>query len=94
VTYSFISQNSTPLSIQISSPTVLSYYSSYAMPFTCLKKFWKAISTGWVLEYPGDDGPVDLFDRKDRRPYGARPRDPNALERCGWRGEEARWHKP
>ncbi|KAF4635971.1 hypothetical protein G7Y89_g2101 [Cudoniella acicularis] len=28
-----------------------------------LKKFWKAISTGWVLEYPDpDNGPTDLYD--------------------------------
>lgn len=58
---------------------------------SCLKKFWKAISTGWVLEYPNEDGPNDLFDRKDRKPYG-KPiaKDENDLERCGWRGAEAR----
>jgi len=39
--------------------------------FTHLKKFWEAISTGWVLEYPEPNSePRDFFDRKDRRPQG------------------------
>jgi len=38
----------------------------------CLKTFWREISTGWVVEYPGrsQDGPNDFFDRRDRRPQG------------------------
>jgi len=62
----------------------------------CLKNFWHAISTGWVLEYPSEsNGPNDFFDRKDRRVQGApvrrsREGDLSDLERCGWRGEEAR----
>tara|TARA_R110002060_G_scaffold45716_3_gene57033 strand:+ start:128 stop:451 length:324 start_codon:yes stop_codon:yes gene_type:complete len=34
-----------------------------------LKTFWKAISTGWVIEYPErGEPPKDFFDRRDRRP--------------------------
>ena len=30
-----------------------------------LKKCWKAMSTGWVIEYPNSrDGPKDFFDRR------------------------------
>jgi hypothetical protein len=37
------------------------------------KKFWNAISTGWVVEYPGQGGPPrDFFDRRDRMPQGVR----------------------
>ena len=58
---------------------------------SCLKTFWKTISTGWVIEYPDSNGPRDLFDRKDRIPQGAaKPNDENELERCGWFRDEAR----
>ena len=58
---------------------------------SCFKTFWKTISTGWVLEYPdSNNGPRDLFDRKDRRPQGVRElNDDNELERCGWFRDEA-----
>jgi len=50
----------------------------------CLKSFWREISTGWVVEYPGRerDGPNDFFDRRDRRPQGvsARARSGNGSE--------------
>jgi hypothetical protein len=57
-----------------------------------LKNFWRVVSTGWVIEYPGEGRePIDFFDRKDRMPYGVTVlTDGNELERCGWRGEEAR----
>ena len=57
-----------------------------------LKKFWKAISTGWVIEYPDSNrGPQDLFDRKDRVPHGIKTmKDEQELERCGWFRDEAR----
>jgi hypothetical protein len=59
---------------------------------SCFKKFWKAISTGWILEYPdSNNGPQDLFDRKDRRAQGVRGlKDDTELERCGWFRDEAR----
>jgi hypothetical protein len=59
---------------------------------SCLKNFWKAISTGWVVEYPdSDNGPRDLFDRKDRTPHGVEKlKGENELERCGWFRDEAR----
>jgi hypothetical protein len=56
---------------------------------SCLKSFWKSISTGWVVEYPSSrNGPADLFDRKDRRPWGIKldPEHENELERCSWPG--------
>jgi len=43
-----------------------------------------------VIEYPEGEA-KDFFDRKDRRPQGVREKGTeNDLERCGWRGEEAR----
>jgi hypothetical protein len=40
---------------------------------SCLKSFWKAISSGWVMEYPSSrNGPDDLFDRRDRIPWGVK----------------------
>lgn len=59
---------------------------------SCLKNFWKNISTGWVVEYPDyRNGPEDFFDRKDRRPQGVgRLKDKNELERCGWFRDEAK----
>ena len=56
------------------------------------KKFWKTISTGWVIEYPGSsrDGPRDFFDRRDRVPQGVRENQVGSeLERCSYNGEEA-----
>jgi hypothetical protein len=53
-----------------------------------LKKFWKAISTGWTLEYPDErNGPVDFFDKRDRKPQWvkAEAKD-NELERCSYPG--------
>jgi hypothetical protein len=40
-----------------------------------VKRFWKAISTGWVIEYPDpNNGPSDFFDRKNHRlRQGERP---------------------
>ncbi|KAG4439067.1 hypothetical protein IFR05_005458 [Cadophora sp. M221] len=39
-----------------------------------LKTFWKAISTGWVIEYPEPgEAPRDFFDRRDRRPMYVEP---------------------
>jgi hypothetical protein len=61
----------------------------YVKMLSCLKSFWKSISTGWVVEYPSSrNGPVDFFDRKDRRPWGLKPdpEDENELERCSWPG--------
>ncbi len=66
-----------------------------------LKRFWEAISTGWVVEYPGRGGaPRDFFDRRDidRRPMYVDPnRLPSYQEVCsscrrgengsGWEGE-------
>jgi hypothetical protein len=59
---------------------------------SCLKNFWKTIWTGWVIEYPdSDNGPKDLFDRKDRVPHGAKKlKNEQELERCGWFRDEAR----
>ena len=47
------------------------------------KKFWNAISTGWVVEYPGQGGPPrDFFDRRDRTPQGVgRAGNENGSER-------------
>jgi hypothetical protein len=56
------------------------------------KKFWKAISTGWVIEYPDSrDGPRDFFDKRDRVPQGVRGEKKfgNELERCSYNGDEA-----
>jgi hypothetical protein len=56
------------------------------------KKFWKAISTGWVIEYPDSrNGPSDFFDRRDRIPQGVRTerQGGSELERCSYTGEEA-----
>lgn len=54
------------------------------------KKFWNAISTGWVVEYPGQGGPPrDFFDRRDRTPQGvrrARENEERGLERGSERG--------
>jgi hypothetical protein len=53
-----------------------------------LKTFWKAISTGWSLEYPDkNNGPVDFFDNKDRVPQWVKlePKD-SELERCSYPG--------
>jgi hypothetical protein len=41
----------------------------------CLKNFWRAISSGWVVEYPSsNNGPQDFFDKKDRIPQGVQKR--------------------
>jgi hypothetical protein len=59
---------------------------------TSAKKFWKAISTGWVIEYPDSrNGPNDFFDRRDRTPQGVRNQKKfgSELERCSYSGEEA-----
>ncbi len=56
------------------------------------KKFWKAISTGWVIEFPDSrNGPRDFFDRRDRTPQGVRTERQvgSDLERCSYIGEEA-----
>jgi hypothetical protein len=56
------------------------------------KKFWKAISTGWVIDYPDSrNGPIDFFDQKDRRPQGVRDEKQagSELARCSYTGEEA-----
>jgi hypothetical protein len=58
------------------------------------KKFWSAISTGWVIEYPDSrDGPRDFFDRRDRTPQGVKEAEEEKLgsdlERCSYNGEEA-----
>lgn len=43
---------------------------------SCLKKLWNAITSGWVVEYPDSNkDPQDLFDRKDRIPYGSQRRN-------------------
>jgi hypothetical protein len=73
-----------------------------------IKKFWNAISTGWVVEYPGRDvdGPKDFFDVKDRGSQSKTPTENGAIgyrRVCEWeevarREEEARedavlkWH--
>jgi hypothetical protein len=55
--------------------------------FGSLKMFWKAISTGWVLEYPGEE-PSDFFDNKDRVPQWVKPaKVENELERYSYPGE-------
>ncbi|PMD54046.1 uncharacterized protein K444DRAFT_618505 [Hyaloscypha bicolor E] len=55
------------------------------------KKFWNAIMTGWVVEYPNSrDGPRDFFDRRDRTPQGVKEKKKSGgLERCSSNGEEA-----
>jgi hypothetical protein len=58
------------------------------------KKFWSAISTGWVIEYPNSrDGPRDFFDRRDRTRQGVKEEEEEKLgsdlERCSYNGEEA-----
>lgn len=47
-----------------------------------LKKFWKVISTGWVIEYPDEEnGPRDFFDKRDRtRRGGKSARKRNAMQ--------------
>jgi hypothetical protein len=55
------------------------------------KKFWSAISTGWVIEYPGSgQAPRDFFDRRDRTPQGVREekRVENESERGSENGDE------
>jgi len=54
------------------------------------KKFWNAISTGWVVEYPNSrDGPRDFFDRRDRTPQGAKvEKKSGESDRCSSNGEE------
>ncbi|PMD54053.1 uncharacterized protein K444DRAFT_618511 [Hyaloscypha bicolor E] len=56
------------------------------------KKFWNAVSTGWVIEYPNSrDGPRDFFDRRDRTPQGVREEKTfgNGKDRCSDNGEDA-----
>jgi hypothetical protein len=55
------------------------------------KKFWSAISTGWVVEYPNSrDGPRDFFDRRDRTPQGVKiEKKSGELDSCSSNGEEA-----
>jgi hypothetical protein len=54
------------------------------------KKFWNAISTGWVVEYPNStDGPRDFFDRRDRTPQGVKvEKKSGELDRRSSNGEE------
>lgn len=60
-----------------------------------VKRFWKAISTGWVIEYPDSkNGPSDFFDRRDRKPQGLKEQQESKqfgqdLERCSYYSEEA-----
>jgi hypothetical protein len=36
-----------------------------------IRNLWQTICSGWVVEYPSSrDGPSDLFDNRDRTPWG------------------------
>lgn len=65
-----------------------SFINIYDNMFACLKKLWKTLTTGWVLEYPNNNnGPSDFFDKRDRVPQWTPPDQEDGLERCSYSGE-------